>query len=194
MRKKTRNSIRNKNKLSPQKSKKPKKSNTFRERNLGNMKVQGAIKVQYMGIEFKSKLEFYMYKLLEGESLNFTYEKKSFKYFAGLDTNFSSYENCKGKGYIKVSNRIRSASYKPDFICETDTHYYIIETKGFKTDIFQLRFKFFKSFLNDNPVSNKIIEIHMPSSQKDCQEVIKKILNDISGKGTNEQPTEDSVN
>lgn len=187
MRKKTRNTVKNKNKLSSKKrSTKPKTLHTLRSRSYGNMKVQGATKVTYMGIEFKSKLEFYMYKLLEESSLNFAYEKKSFKYLESIDLNFASYENCKGKGYIKVSNKIRSASYKPDFIVETDTHYYIIETKGFKTDIFQLRFKCFKHYLNSNPVNNKIIELHLPTNHKDCLAVVEKILKDVSRSTTTE--------
>lgn len=178
--KKTRLSVNNKNRLSS--NSKSVKRTTIKMENGSNLKIKGATKVDYMGISFKSKLEFFMYKLLLDNNLNPQYESKSFDIQNSVDLNFNSFENCKNKGYIQVSNKLRKASYKPDFVVETDSHYYIIETKGFKTDIFQLRFKVFKFRLHLDrfQLTKKIVELHVPSTQKDCLEVLKRILNHIN--------------
>lgn len=120
-----------------------------------NTKVRNATPYTYNKITFKSKLEVFMYKLLEAEGWNFGYETVKYTVLTAF-----SY----GK------EKVRAITYKPDFVL-TDIPV-IVETKGFATEPFKLRWKLFKRHLVDN---NNYKTLYMPHNQEQCRQVIEDI-------------------
>ena len=115
----------------------------------------GNVKPTYKGIKFNSKLEVYMYRLLETLNTPFKYEGKSYTVL---------------EGFTYRGEKVRPITYKPDF--RLDDLPVIIETKGFVSESFPLRFKLFKKSLID---SKDECDLFLPRNQKDCLEVIKTI-------------------
>jgi hypothetical protein len=131
------------------------------------------------GINFKSRLEGYMYKLLKENKINFRYEGESFElspsfvfnndYFARLASGKGDFIN---RGHKKINNM----SYKPDFVINHNGYYAIVETKGLQTEPFNMRMKLFKSTLNQ---SNTECDIFVPQTQTECVKTMEIILNKI---------------
>jgi hypothetical protein len=131
------------------------------------------------GINFKSRLEGYMYKLLKENKINFIYEGESFElspsfvfdndYFARLSSGKGDFIN---RGHKKINNM----SYKPDFVINHKGYYAIVETKGLPTEPFNMRMKLFKSTLNQ---SNTKCDIFVPQTQTECLKTMQIILDKI---------------
>jgi hypothetical protein len=131
------------------------------------------------GINFKSRLEGYMYKLLKENKINFIYEGESFElspsfvfdndYFARLSSGKGDFIN---RGHKKINNM----SYKPDFVVNHNGYYAIVETKGLPTEPFNMRMKLFKSTLNQ---SNTKCDIFVPQTQTECLKTMQIILDKI---------------
>lgn len=131
------------------------------------------------GINFKSRLEGFMYNLLKENKINFIYEGESFElspsfvfdndYFARLASGKGDFIN---RGHKKVSNM----SYKPDFVINHKGYYAIVETKGLPTEPFNMRMKLFKSTLNQ---SNTKCDIFVPQTQTECLKTMEIILDKI---------------
>ena len=98
--------------------------------------------------------------------LEFKYEGKTFE----LQPSFLCELNIKEwKGAKRVNiNKIRPITYTPDFVGDS----WIIETKGHRTNEFNLKWKMFKYLLNEK---RKDIFICMPRNRKQVDECIKDI-------------------
>lgn len=118
------------------------------------------------GIEFKSNLEAFCYQSLKDENLIFQYEPTSYVLIPPFEHD---------------GQKVRAAKYKPDFVgpsFELNETRWIIETKGFETDAFKLRWKLFKKYLYDN---NLDIKLYLPRNKvqvKETIELIKQLMND----------------
>jgi hypothetical protein len=126
------------------------------------------------GVTLKSRLESYMYACLKREKIPFKYESVSFVVFNSFVFNKESHErksNGTGDLIDRGSNKkVQEIKYTPDFIGDG----FIIETKGLRTESFNLRFKLFKKHLMDN---NLIYDLYMPQTQSECDKVVQLILN-----------------
>ena len=60
--------------------------------------------------------------------------------------------------------------YTPDFVSDS----FIIECKGRANESFPIRWKMFKNYVKEQL---KHVILYKPQNQKDCDEVIKLILN-----------------
>ena len=121
-----------------------------------NKKVQNAQPNSYNGINFKSKLETNCYKAIESVGIPLEYEKETFTLLEGFEYN---------------NEKFRPITYTPDFI--NDEHKIIIETKGYATDIFKLRWKLFKWYLMKNGSDYTAIQL---KNKKEIDELINTIL------------------
>ena len=129
-----------------------------------------AKKVKVDGIKFASKLEGYMYNQLKKNGIKFGYESEVFQLVDEFESNNVCFEKVGKKPMkLKTNNKVRGMIYTPDFVSDK----FIIETKGFKTTSFVLRWKLFKSHLHKNN-DNRVI--YMPSNSKECDIVISDIL------------------
>ena len=123
------------------------------------------------GIEFKSKLEAYMYTCLKREKIPTTYEGEVYTLMGGFYFGLKSYErqsNAKGDMVDRGNKKIRGITYKPDFVGDG----YIIECKGFANESFSLRWKLFKKHLVGVGLD---VLLFKPQKRTECEEVAKII-------------------
>ncbi len=118
--------------------------------------VRNATRVEYDGIKFKSKLELYAYKQLIDAGIDVAYEETSYTLLPVFEYN---------------GEKVRAMTFTPDFVSED--HNFIMETKGWATDSFVLRWKLFKNYLREN---NLTYTLYMPRTQKQVMECIDDII------------------
>ena len=136
-------------------------------------------KITIDGIEFASRLEGTMYKLLKDNNINFKYESESYtlsdsflfnnNYHARLASGKGEYCN---RGFKKVN----AITYKPDFVIRHNDYYAIVETKGLPTESYNMRMKMFKALLNRQNIQ---CDIFVPQTNAECLETINLILKRI---------------
>lgn len=140
--------------------------------------ITRSTKVKYKGIEFASKLEMHMYKLLCQEKIKVDYEGTTFTLVPGFKFESSTYEKTKARKELhdKGNKKILPITYTPDFVDAHEPPRFIIETKGNPNEAFPIRWKLFKKHLHD---TNNTATLFMPRNQKDCAEVIRLIKETI---------------
>jgi len=139
-------------------------------------KLINAKKTTYKGKNFQSRLEVYMFKVLDDYGIKAKYEEESFTIIDKFYFPNPSYEktmsskisltNKGGKNHLAVT-------YKPDFIIENGNQRIIIECKGLATDVFQMRFKLFKKWIADN---NLDYILFTPRNQGQCDFVLSEVI------------------
>lgn len=130
-------------------------------------------KMSYDGINFASGLEKYMYMALKKHNIKCKYEGETFVLINGFHFENESYErqaNGKGELVNRGSKRILPIKYTPDFIGED----FIIETKGRANESFPIRWKLFKKLITEQFPA---YTLYKPQNQRECDRVIKLILN-----------------
>ena len=132
-------------------------------------------KVVHDGITFASGLEKYMYIALKEAKIINMYEGATFTLQEGFMFDNESHErqsNGKGSMVNRGSKKILPIKYTPDFVSDS----FIIECKGRANESFPIRWKMFKKHVKDNL---KHVTLYKPQNQKECDEVVKLILNKI---------------
>lgn len=152
-------------------------------RNSGS-KIKNAKKKTIDGINFKSSLEAFCYTNLKKAGIkDFKYEGHKFILQDKFDCKVISWElqSTKKKGKITKSfepdtPKIRAITYTPDFVYINDVtkEGWIIETKGFETPDFKIKWKMFKKVLSDHGFK---VTLYMPNTQDNVLKVINLIKN-----------------
>ena len=119
-------------------------------------KVKNATPTEYLGIQFKSRLEMYCYKQLVDNKIKAKYEDVTYILMPGFKF---------------LNKSFRPITYTPDFIGKD----FIIECKGYKTEVFKIKWKLFLYYLINNPKLR--YDLYMPRNQREVNEVITEILN-----------------
>ena len=141
-------------------------------------KKQGPVrskKVTVDGIQFASGLEKYMYLALKEAKIYAEYEGATFilqDSFVFENQSYEKQSNGKGEFKNRGEKKILNIKYTPDFISSS----FIIECKGRANESFPIRWKMFKKYVNHKM---KHVTLYKPQNQKDCDEVVKLILNKI---------------
>lgn len=120
-----------------------------------NNKVRNATPLIYDNIEFKSKLEVYCYQKLKESNIQAEYEGKIFVLVPAFTFN---------------KEKVRKMTFTPDFVGET----FVIECKGFRNDVFPLKWKLFKYYLYKNRIR---YSLYLPRNRKDVDAVIIELKN-----------------
>ena len=132
-------------------------------------------KVTVDGIQFASGLEKYMYLALKEAKIEARYEGETYFLQDSFVFNNKSYEK-QSNGIGEFKNRgekkILNIKYTPDFVSTS----FIIECKGRANESFPIRWKMFNNYVKEHL---KHLTLYKPQNQKDCDEVIKLILNKI---------------
>jgi len=150
------------------------------------VKIQNAKPRTVDNIKFKSGLEAFCYtKLKENGIHDFQYEEHTFvlqdKFVSstsGLEIYNKTFQEKNGSKKMKsvfgeVTNNIRAITYTPDFVhLNEDKTGWIIETKGFRTGEFTLKWKMFKKFLKENKY---IVSLYTPSNQTQVAQAIDSV-------------------
>ncbi len=151
-----------------------------KRRKSGNRLIKSK-KTSIDGVEFKSRLEGNMYKLLKESGLSFEYEKEKFTIVTGFKFVNDSYErNANGKGEVVQKGggkSVKKIEYTPDFVITINETKYIIETKGFRTSEFNMRYKLFKRYIKDNDLD---YHLYMPHTKTECVKVLQIIKSKIN--------------
>ena len=132
-------------------------------------------KVTVDGIQFASGLEKYMYLALKEAKIYAEYEGATFilqDSFVFENKSYEKQSNGKGEFKNRGEKKILNIKYTPDFISSS----FIIECKGRANESFPIRWKMFKKYVNHKM---KHVTLYKPQNQKDCDEVVKLILNKI---------------
>ena len=125
------------------------------------------------GINYRSRLEAFTSIELRRAGIKFNYEKEKFLLMDKFTYEGVSIEKRKKKGkliYDQAFKSVRSVTYIPDFTNLKDG--WIIEVKGLKSDVFNLKWKLFKQYLAKNKLN---YDLYMPGSKKQILETIKLI-------------------
>jgi hypothetical protein len=115
-------------------------------------------------------LELTAATLLTENQIPFEYEPTKIELIPSRKYDTISFERI-GKQFKPIATT-RSVSYTPDFVGKG----WIIETKGMKTPDFQIKWKLFKKYLDDN---NKEVSLFMPTNKKEIIQSINYIKNNL---------------
>ena len=132
-------------------------------------------KVTVDGIEFASGLEKYMYLALKEAKIEAHYEGETYVLqdsFVFKNKSYEKQSNGKGEFKNRGEKKILNIKYTPDFVSPS----FIIECKGRANESFPIRWKMFKNYVKEYL---KHVILYKPQNQKDCDEVVKLILNKI---------------
>ena len=140
-------------------------------------RIKNVIATSVDGVNYRSRLEAFTSIELRKAGINFDYEKEKFVLMDKFTYDGVSVEKRKKKGklvYDQAFKSIRSVTYIPDFTNLKDG--WIIEVKGLKSDVFNLKWKLFKQYLAKN---NLNYELYMPGSKKQILQTIEIIKDKI---------------
>lgn len=148
----------------------------MRRRATKRRQITRSTKAKEDGIEFASKLELHMYRLLKKAKIKNQYEGRTFTIIDSCQFPMSSYEKTKTKKVLhdRGNKKLLGIKYTPDFIDVQDPPRFIIETKGNPNESFPMRWKLFKMHLVNEGIKTNLF---MPRNQKDCEEVIAILKN-----------------
>ena len=142
------------------------------KRKKGSKKIHNAVKGSYDGVDFRSGLEIFMYKELKAAGIPFDYEKHKYTLMDALKVTNPLYKKGTKKVFKLSTGSLRPITYMPDFVGKD----FVIEVKGVRLESFNLKFKLFRKYLQDN---NLKYNIYMPTNQDECKQVIKLIQKNI---------------
>ena len=124
----------------------------------GNQKVKNATRVVYDGIQFRSKLERYMYQQLKDAGFSFKYEEEKFVLIEPFEY---------------LGEKIRACTYLPDFIVTIGDKKFVVEAKGMKTDVWNIKLKLVKQYLVKTGLN---YQMFIPRNQEQCRKVVEDLL------------------
>lgn len=142
---------------------------TYKKKSVSNTK--GKIKhnkSSYNGIDFKSNLEVYTYKMIESIGLKPRYEEDTYTILEKYKLPFLFYKSSPKKEDMFISQNMLQMKYTPDFV--DDSLKFIIECKGYANEAFPLRLKFFFKYMIDNGMSD--YDYYMPKNKKQVNQMI----------------------
>jgi len=120
-----------------------------------NKKVRNASPNEYDGILFKSRLERVVYQTLKEHGFPVRYEPRKFVLWNGFRPTVPFYNGLGTGGMAKPDRKkLMDITYVPDFIFTHKGKTVIIESKGIENDVFPLKRKLFRQYL----------EVYLPDS------------------------------
>ena len=147
---------------------------------LENKKIKNATITEYKGIKFRSKLELMIYKVLEENNLNPQYEPVTHTLIEGWKPRVPFYrKNPKTRILSLEDKKIISVKYTPDIVFNWGKYTVYIEAKGMENDVYYLKKKLFRWYLEDK--NNSIFaEIKTKRELMNFLEILKTDYNEKS--------------
>lgn len=134
-----------------------------------NRKIKNARETTFNGITFKSKLEESFYKTLLQAGFSVNYESLKFTIIDGFTPTVPFYNRSKSRVFRKDMAKVRAITYTPDFTFTYNGILFIIEAKGIENDVFPLKRKLFRRFLESMEMPCMYFEVH---TKKELLQVI----------------------
>lgn len=127
---------------------------------------------------FKSKLEVQCYKILLENNFNPLYEYKTFVIWRGFKPTIPFYEKDKNNHNKLSMHKIIDIKYTPDFIFKYGNLNIFIEIKGFENDVFYIKKKLFRKYLetlyDKYRIKSLYFEIYNKTQLLDAINIIKE--------------------
>ena len=129
-----------------------------------NKKIRGATKTNSSGITFKSQLEKSLYRTLFELGFHPKYEPRTFTVWEGFisetpfydretDTQRDKRDPKSSKILVEKSNIVQPIRYTPDLYFEYKGIDVWIEAKGIENDVFYIKKKLFRKYLDNKLLS-----------------------------------------
>ena len=165
----------------------------------GNKKIRNATVCHTGNITFKSQLEKTVYNCLLQEGFNPQYEPKTFTlidpfesttpfYDKETDTQFKKRREAGDttpKMLVKKGNAVQGIRYTPDFYFRYGELDVYIEAKGMENDVFYIKKKLFRRWLDMQPGYSIYFEIYTKKQLLQAIQIIKDYEQSIKeNKGT----------
>lgn len=113
-----------------------------------NKKIKNATPKEYNGIQFKSIMEVNVYKHLLNAGFKPDYEKHKFTIWDGYKPSIPFYDLDKATKGLKLHDeKVRGITYTPDFTFIHNNIFVVMEIKGFENDVFPMKKKLFRSWM-----------------------------------------------
>ena len=141
-----------------------------------NKKIKNASPLEYDGISFKSKLEKMTYQTLKEKGFLVEYEPRKFIIWEGFKPTVPFYNKDKNTRMLKQdSKKLINTSYTPDFVFKYKDYLIIIESKGMENDLFPLKKKMFRKWLEEHEPKSIYFEIYTKKQLLQAIDVIKSL-------------------
>lgn len=116
-----------------------------------NKKIKNATSTEFNGIKFKSKSEVMVYKTLLQEGFKPNYEPTKYIIWEGFKPSVLTYKPDKSGELIIQNKKLIDITYTPDFlfVAPDNKTLVILEVKGFCNDLYPVKEKMFRKFLEE---------------------------------------------
>lgn len=141
-----------------------------------NKKIKNATPLKYDDIQFKSKLEVLTYKTLKDFGFKPSYEPVKYVIWEGFKPTIPFYNKDKTTRLLKQDNKkLINITYCPDFVFQHKDHTIIVEIKGFENDLFPVKKKLFRAYLEKNMPNSLYFEIYTKRQLLQAIDIIKQL-------------------
>lgn len=116
-----------------------------------NKKIKNATSTEFNGIKLKSKLEVMVYKTLLQEGFKPNYEPTKYIIWEGFKPSVLTYKPDKSGELVIQNKKLIDITYTPDFlfVAPDNKTLVILEVKGFCNDLYPVKEKMFRKFLEE---------------------------------------------
>ena len=142
-----------------------------------NRRILNATPFTYNGINFRSKTEVMVYKTLLEQGFSPKYEEETFCYWEGRRPTVPFYDLGRDRHLHLNMKKLVGSHYTPDFTFMYGDTKIIIEVKGYANDIYPLKRKLFRAYLESLDYPVIFAEIY---TKRQLLEFIEKIKNETT--------------
>lgn len=126
-----------------------------------NKKIKNVKSKEFNGIKFKSLLEITVYKTLLNAGFNVQYEQKPYVLWTGFKPTVPFFDQNKHTKQLELKmNKIIDIKYTPDFTFIYKNKIVFIEAKGKENDVFYIKKKLFRAYLENNYQNTKLFPMY----------------------------------
>lgn len=144
--------------------------------------VKNAKKIIYNGIEFKSKLEYEIYKTIIDNDIHVVYEPEKYTIWSGIKPTIPFYILNKKTKHVELDKKkILDITYTPDLIFYYKNYIIIIEVKpGFCNEVYPYKRKMFRKYLETFYETKGVFPIFSQlGSKKQTEEFLNILKNEF---------------
>jgi len=139
-----------------------------------NRKIANASPKEYNGIQFKSRLEVLVFKTLAEAGFSPKYESEKIIIFEGFSPKTFFFTKSRTGELKEDFSKIISITYTPDIVFEFGGTKIYIEVKGFENDLFPVKKKLFRKWLDTQSFKSMYFEVWSKKQTLQAIEIIKK--------------------
>lgn len=126
-----------------------------------NKKIRNAHSLKYDGIVFKSKLETVIYRILKERGFPVKYEPYKYVLWEGFKPTVPFFNKDKRTRLLRQdTKKLLNITYTPDFVFEHKGYLVVIEAKGMENDVFPIKKKLFRAWLEEHYPKSIYFEIY----------------------------------